>query len=299
MLGRKMISAHKRPVGVTLLAVVFLWIGVGGSIFFPIITGFNWNELAEMFPTRLSAAEIIPGSYLYTVLLVACFVIVYLVYVAYAVIGFGLWKLKNWARKAVIGISLIGMVAGAIAAPFIRGSWTMSLATLSGSVLPFAWIGWYLYRPRVKFSFALVSGQQDDFLTSEPPAGLTKRGKLLVVFAIFGSIMLFVLSLWFAIQSGIRSSQIFQLAMEKAWHAPCVSAKLGNAADPGWSMMGELKESDTDGEANLSIPLRGVHGKGDLQLEATKSGGVWTITSLVLVKDGEQIRIVPAQSGCK
>jgi hypothetical protein len=37
-----------------------------------------------------------------------------LLYMAYAVIGFGLWKLKNWARRSLLGIAKFGVVAALV-----------------------------------------------------------------------------------------------------------------------------------------------------------------------------------------
>jgi len=105
---------RKRPIGVTLLALVFLWIGCGGTLFFPVIVfsgGFSqlWEHLASGWiqsPLLMKIASVFLTS------------IWFLFYVAYAFIGFGLWKLKDWARKSVVIICAAEIVIGAIVSSF-------------------------------------------------------------------------------------------------------------------------------------------------------------------------------------
>jgi hypothetical protein len=115
MLLRKMISQKKRPVGVTLLAAMFLWIGCLGTIFFPIIllsggTTTLWG---------LIAPEAIHSQLLLQITSYLFFSVWFLFYVAYAVIGFGLWKLRNWARRSVLALTVVGGSAGILSEPFL------------------------------------------------------------------------------------------------------------------------------------------------------------------------------------
>lgn len=108
---------QKRPIGVTLIALGFLWIGVGVTLFFPFIalTGGTY----AMWHLALGST-IHPDAWLKaTAHTLDC--LWYLAYVAYAVIGFGLWKLKNWARKSVLGLAIFGMLAVlGVAIVFVR-----------------------------------------------------------------------------------------------------------------------------------------------------------------------------------
>lgn len=91
-----------RPIGVTLIDLAFLWIGCFGTLFLPLIllTG----EMSRLWQFVLgslihSEASLKTISY-------ALDAVWFLFYIAYAVTGFGLWKLKNWARKSVLGIAV-------------------------------------------------------------------------------------------------------------------------------------------------------------------------------------------------
>jgi len=80
-------STMKRPVGVTILALVFLWIGFGGAVVFPFIAGSDvfttpWDDFAE---------KVIHSEAWLRITLYLLETLWYLVYIAYAIIGLGLW----------------------------------------------------------------------------------------------------------------------------------------------------------------------------------------------------------------
>ncbi|MDR5726890.1 MAG: hypothetical protein RB191_05425 [Terriglobia bacterium] len=167
-----MSSKQKRPIGITLLAIAFLWIGCCGAVFYPIIAGFGastmiWREIAG----RVIHSEAIlkASSYLFSSFF-------YLLYVAYAVMGFGLWKLCNWARKAVLIVNLLGVLISITALPFFVRPGALAIAVVTGTAVPFAWFVWYLKRPRVCFAFGVWPSNHDGASASEPPPGLSKIG---------------------------------------------------------------------------------------------------------------------------
>ena len=253
---------RNRPIGVTLIALGFLWIGCCGTLFFPIIglTG----ALSAMWPLALGST-IHSQPWLKAISYALGFVW-FLIYVAYAVIGFGLWKLKNWARKSVLGISIVGAIAALIVSlifvrPIILGVCAIGLAAVE-----FGWLGWYLMRPRVRHAFA---------------ASLA---------------VLFVIPLFFAVDEMMRRSDAYKLTLNTAQASPCVTKALGSPLEPGWMMGGSITESSIEGFAELRIPIRGPKGKGNLDVQAKKVSGNWRIDSLVFTHGTARSSIVPSES---
>lgn len=283
---------QKRPVGITLLAIVHLWIGCLGTVVFPFVAFSSDSMIAFQ---RLAAVEIHSES----LLRISSYLFVstwFLGYVAYAVIGFGLWKLRNWARKAVLVlIVIIIFICVVCALPFAffgeRGA--LAVVIVMGIVVPYAWIFWYMKRPRVRFAFGAYSTTDDGTSTSEPPPGLTRMGKTIVIGAILATFGLFVGSLMVAVECMFHSSEIYQMTVKKAQDSPCVAKRLGVPLTTGWTTSGNLDESSEKGSADLGIPVHGPKGKGKLEISAEEKSGVWKITSLVLVLESERIQIEP------
>jgi len=126
-------------------------------------------------------------------------------------------------------------------------------------------------------------------------------GKAWVATAIVATFGLWIGSLMFAVESMFHSSEIYTMTLKEAQNSPCVAAELGVPLNPGWMTTGGTEESSTEGSANLSIPVHGPKGKGNLELDAEKKSGVWKITSLVLVHKSERTQIVPSvpNSSCQ
>jgi hypothetical protein len=292
ILRLRMKPRQKRPLGITLLALGFLWIGCIGTIIFPFI-GFSggatmlWRQLAA--GTTYSEAGLRVISYLLNS-------IWFLLYVAYAVIGFGLWKLKNWGRQAVLGVWAFLAVISVLALPFFVRPGTLALAVVIGIALPSAWIVWYLKRPRVRFAFGAWPSIHDGASMPEPPAGLSKIRRTWVAVSIVATCALYVGSLMVAVEDIVRRSQIYQITLKEAQDSPCVAAVLGTPLTAGWMTTGRTEESNTEGSADLNIPIHGPKGKGGLETLGQKKNGTWEITSLVLVHQSNRIQITPATS---
>jgi len=222
--------------------------------------------------------------------------VLFLFYIAYAVIGFGLWKLKNWSRKSVIGIAIFGAIAAVIVSLVFVRPITFGIAVIGMALVEFGWIGWYLARPRVRYAFGAWSQYGPAGVRVEPP-GLTKRGKLGIGALAIASIVAFcVIPLFFAVEGEIRSSDAYKLTLNTAKASPCVARALGSPVEPGWMMEGSVTESSVEGSAALSIPVRGPKGKGNLDVQAKKLNGEWRIDSLVFTHGAVRSSIIPSES---
>ena len=100
-----------RPTGITLLSVLFMWIGGFGTLVFPIFlfvgTG---NLLAELFETQLHWSHALSLA-----LATLVCTVWYSAYVLYLCIGIGLWKLKRMALRAIMAVQWFGIGMGVVA----------------------------------------------------------------------------------------------------------------------------------------------------------------------------------------
>ncbi len=289
-----MTSKRERPIGITLLAIIFLWIGCIG---FPAILIFDlsgdvisvWRNIAG---NKIHSESVIRFSgYLFAL-------IWHLFYVAYAVIGFGLWKLKNWAHKAILFLMVFCITACVVVAPFVVSSKLLSTAIITWMIIPSVWIIWYLMRPRVRFAFEAEAITHSNVSASDLPPKLSIKGKVGVAGAIAASFVLCSGLLLAAIENEFVSLGVYRMTLKEAQNSPCVADAIGNPLTPGWMISGSWEENNTEGDAALNIPIHGPKGKGSLELEAKKQSGAWKITSLILVKQSKRIQIVPSNATC-
>jgi len=284
-----MSSKSKRPIGITLLAGVFLWIGCLGSVFFPFFVFYGLTaDMMNLFTAGVSQSVVVRFGAHFLVF------IWFLLYVAYACIGFGLWKLQNWARKAVLGLAVFSAVAGVLVMPFVGQPAAMAVAGIVAWVLPCAWLVWYLKRPRVRFAFGAGTPIPSDVLDPGPPTGMSKKEKILTAAALLATFALFFCSLLYAVESMFRHSQVYQMTLKEAARSGCVTSKIGSPFAPGWLAGGNMEDSNAKGSAHLEIPIKGNRGKGDLVVSAEKQGGVWSIHKLILVQGSEETQLLPS-----
>jgi len=285
---------QKRPILVTILAIVFLWIGCLGTLIFPVLLFAGMTSMRTLM-WKQPVSVVIHSEFWLNITSYLFITIWFLAYVAYAFIGYGLWKLRNWARITLMALMVFFAVVSVLALPFFVRPATMAIAVVIGSVPFYVWIIWYLKRPRVCFAFGAWPS------TVDLPPGLSKIGKAWVVAGIVASLALYCAALMNAIEIIFRSTEIYQITLREAQNTPCVAAKLGIPLTPGWGFGGGWEENSTNGSANLNIPVHGPKGKGRLKLEAEKKSGIWKITSLVLVHESERIQIVPSvpNSSCQ
>jgi len=91
----------------------------------------------------------------------------------------------------------------------------------------------------------------------------------------------FVLGVVFLVFRLIRSSDVYQQALDRARQSPTLIEALGPKIDDGYFMSGHLNENmNASGSAQMTIPLSGSKGNAVLHVEASKSRGVWTFSKL-------------------
>lgn len=111
----------------------------------------------------------------------------------------------------------------------------------------------------------------------------TKRTILIVaggIVALIACIAVLVGSIFALVAGLLRSSEPYQHAMELATSDSRVIHSLGEPIEPGWMPMGNINLNNDRGDAKLSISLSGPHGKGRVEVIATKARGTWTYHQL-------------------
>ncbi len=107
----------------------------------------------------------------------------------------------------------------------------------------------------------------------------------LTVFA--GAMLLFVSALF----GMMRSSDVYTTAIQRMRESPQVVEALGTPIKPGWYLRGQINISGVSGEASLQIPISGPNAEADLYIEAEKTAGRWTYSTLIVNVDGQDKQI--------
>jgi hypothetical protein len=107
----------------------------------------------------------------------------------------------------------------------------------------------------------------------------------------------FVCSIVLIVVGAMKSSDAYQAAFDKAKTDPRVIAALGSPIQAGYFVSGSTDVSGSSGKADLTIPISGPNGKGTIYLVASKFGGEWTFSKLVVDvgKTGQRIDLTKAE----
>jgi hypothetical protein len=282
----------KRPLGITLLAIPFIWIGCSGALILPLMSlagvGAIFRKLLTPYLFHSTALAVAASSLLLLLWLGA--------YILYAFLGYGLWKLRPWALKGAVIVHVFGIVIGLIAVIILlKYEPLMALPIGIGTISPFAGILWYLKRPNVRAAFGMP--------VPTPPIATVPRKPLkpwvMVTIALSACAILlvtFVFGLLFAIDKTFRQSDIYNMSLDRARNSPCVVAKLGTPIVAKGTIEGNLNTQGSEGTADMSIPMHGPKGSGSLEVSGKKVDNRWEIDSLTLLDDEGQIHLLPVSS---
>ena len=81
----------------------------------------------------------------------------------------------------------------------------------------------------------------------------------------------------------MRSSDVYEQAVEIAQSHPEAARALGEPIKAGFFVTGSISTSGQSGRAEIAIPVQGSRDKGTVNVSATKSGGEWQFHTLELV----------------
>lgn len=274
-----MSKTRKRPLGITLMALMFFWIGGIGTVVFPIML------FADAFGSyREIVNSFIKPEWLALCLLVLFLVIWWAMYILYAFLGVAFWKLREWGRKTFL------IVLTAFTWLFLVGEaiWVRPF-TLLFSVAIFS-VGinglfiWYLTRRNVLVAFGKIPPSVNEVEDVRPKS----KYRWLKVLAVAACLFLaFALGLTVTAEQMFRHSAVVRTAFGRANLAPCVKEQLGEPVRLGWMITGNMSESNESGEADLEVPIKGPKGKGHISLIAKKESSRWSYQSLSFYLDDE------------
>lgn len=108
---------------------------------------------------------------------------------------------------------------------------------------------------------------------------------LLAALAAFAGLVLTI------VMGGIKSTDAYREAVDRAKSSPQVQTELGEPVKAGWLVSGSVNVSGPSGNADLSVPLSGPKGKGTLYVTARKRAGHWQYEVLEVAVEGRPQRI--------
>ena len=289
----------RRSIGITLLSILFLWIGGFGTLVFPfIIFAGSSGQLASLLETELHRSHTLSIT-----IASLCFIILGCGYVLYLCLGIGLWRLRRWALKGTIIVQWIGIGGGAIVAlitlhyePLLALSGVACNAGIFGGFL------WYLTRPAVRWPFEAVYATAHGLVVppAPPPSKTATWLKVSIGAAIAVALVtVFVIALRISVEKSFRSSVLYKQALLDAQQSPCVVATLGVPIIAKGPVEGSMSANSDRGEADLDISVQGPKAEGTLHAVATKSAGHWAFTDLTLMHSDGQIQLLPHASACQ
>ncbi len=106
-------------------------------------------------------------------------------------------------------------------------------------------------------------------------------------------ITIFIMAFFLFVISLVKSSVIYNLALEKAKTFEVVQNKIGNSFKKKlFGFTGSINTSKFSGKADLAIYLTGEKGKGTLFVKAEKKIGEWEYEYLILKVNSEKFDLL-------
>ena len=106
---------------------------------------------------------------------------------------------------------------------------------------------------------------------------------VLVALVIFGIVMVAM--------GTLKNTWPYQEGVDRAVRHQEVIEALGNPVEPGWMISGNINTSDSGGQAEFSVPLKGPDGEGKLYIKAVKEAGEWSFVYAEVKVEGRAERI--------
>lgn len=90
----------------------------------------------------------------------------------------------------------------------------------------------------------------------------------------------------------MKSSDVYKQALARAQNNPRVIAALGSPVTAGFFVTGSVNVSGGTGNAEISFPIRGPKGKGNVHGVATRDSSGWHFTELMVVTGNGHINLL-------
>lgn len=89
----------------------------------------------------------------------------------------------------------------------------------------------------------------------------------------------------------MKTSDVYQHALQAATSHQAVIEALGEPIEPGWFVSGSINVAGSSGTADISIPIAGPKGHATIFAVARKSAGRWAYDVLEVEVEGRVERI--------
>lgn len=74
----------------------------------------------------------------------------------------------------------------------------------------------------------------------------------------------------------LKSSEPYRIGLEKAQSNPEVTEALGEPIEASFMVQGNLNLNNDDGTVDITFPVSGPKGAGQVHVQGAKTNGVWT-----------------------
>ena len=118
-----------------------------------------------------------------------------------------------------------------------------------------------------------------------------KWGVPVMAISMLALIVGFVFLIFFGIFGMMKSAEPCKNAFAKAAANPQVQVQLGVPIEEGFFLSGNVSTVGARGHATMSIPISGPKGTGCIYLQAKKSAGTWTYSTLEVTIEGKPEKI--------
>lgn len=130
--------------------------------------------------------------------------------------------------------------------------------------------------------------------TTPTPSWFARNWKWVVplgCLSMIAAFVVFLAGIFLVVFGLLRSSDVYQHALERASTNEAVVEALGEPIEPGWYLTGSINVQGPSGDADISIPIAGPKGKGAIYASATKKAGLWSYSILEVEIEGRDDRI--------
>jgi hypothetical protein len=89
------------------------------------------------------------------------------------------------------------------------------------------------------------------------------------------------------VMSALKSSDPYRIGLERAKANEEVKEALGEPIAPSFVVQGKVNLNNDDGEADISFPVSGPKGAGQVHVQGTKTNGVWRYDEISITLENE------------
>ena len=102
----------------------------------------------------------------------------------------------------------------------------------------------------------------------------------------------FGLGTYVAVSKVIQNSGAYTGAITEVNANPEVAATLGTPVTPGFGMSGSVKENNSSGSADFTVPITGSKGEGSMHVVAQRRNGQWSYNVIDVTAGGKTIDVL-------